>query len=256
MERDPGVAFDIAEADVTLGERSGFWEVPNRVDPSRRLLLVPEFLQRYDALVLAEIEHRELPNGYDVELALSRGGLFVATPYYNGVSLMPTMQTTRYPKDSVEEREDETKVIGLPDWELMKWSLAEKGITEPIVVIKDEMTETGEATEKARQVTAEALKIDPKNVRTSAPYPKVFGVASEDLASYPGELIGLDFYVRPVQGEFWLEFQSQQSRAALIARQADIVPFIPDMQRAAAFLSTILVPSPEMMQRLVAQSAA
>ena len=125
---------------------------------------------------------------------------------------------------------------------------------DPILLIWDELTETRRAAALAKQDAIRGLGLDPSRVKTAVMYIKD---SESELA--PGEnsvedILEVDYFVREVPDE-WLEHQTQLSHAELEVVENDIQIYVPEMQQAAYFFAQFLVPDPEMMERIVAQSA-
>lgn len=246
-----GQPCDIREEDVRVGPVCGFYPMPDEK------LWVTATVQHYDSMSLAEIVRREMPRIPDIEIVLARGAFTPASAavYYNAAPIVAAIQTEQYTDDSDEGRKARPRVVSQPDWPMLRAELERRDITDPLILLRDDLSDHRRALRLARDTTSLGLGVDPDSIHTSVLYVKD---AIEDLD--PGEtcaddIITIDHYVRHAPG-VWLDHQTQAGPDTLQRRQADILPFASEMRQAAAFFETVLVPDPELMQRVIARSAA
>jgi hypoxanthine phosphoribosyltransferase len=245
------VPFSLREEDVRVGPVAGFYPMPDN------RLWVTATVQHFDSMSLAEIVKEELPQTPDVEIVLARGAFTPASSavYYNGAPIVAAIQTEQYLDDSDEGRRLRPRIVSAPDWQMLRAELEARNIEDPLVLIRDDLSDHRRALRLARDTTCQGLGIDPNQVHTAVLYVKD---AEEDLD--PGEtcaddIIVIDHYVRHAPG-VWLDHQTQASPETLRTRQRDIMPYAMEMRQAAAFFETVLVPDPALMQRVIERSAA
>jgi hypothetical protein len=138
---------------------------------------------------------------------------------------------------------------------MLRAELEARNIDDPLVLVRDDLSDHRRALRLARDTTSEGLGIEPTKIHTAVLYVKE---AEDDLD--PGEtcaddIITIDHCVRHAPA-VWLDHQTQANSETLRARQVDIMPYAMEMRHAAAFFETVLVPDPGLMQRVIARSEA